>query len=48
MNIAEIWMSPDRAVAEKAMDVFTAKYSAKYRKEVDCLQKDRTALARLL
>lgn len=43
-DIAEIWMSPDRAAAEKAMDVFAAKYGAKYPKAVDCLEKDRQPL----
>ena len=43
-DIAEIWMSPDRAAAEKAMDVFAAKYGAKYPKAVECLEKDRQPL----
>ena len=43
-DIAEIWMSPDRAAAGKAMEVFAAKYGAKYPTAVDCLEKDRDAL----
>ncbi|MDR3517209.1 MAG: IS256 family transposase [Azospirillaceae bacterium] len=43
-DIAEIWMSPDRADAGKAMDVFAEKYGAKYPKAVECLEKDRDAL----
>lgn len=43
-DLAEIWMSPDRAAAEKAIDVFAAKYGAKYPKAVECLEKDRDAL----
>jgi len=43
-DIAEIWMSPDRAAAEKAAGVFAAKYGAKYPKAVECLEKDRQAL----
>ncbi len=43
-DLAEIWMSPDRAAAEKAMGVFAAKYGAKYPKAVECLEKDRQAL----
>jgi transposase-like protein len=43
-DLAEIWMSPDRAAAEKAMDVFASKYGAKYPKAVECLEKDRRPL----
>jgi len=43
-DIAEIWMSPDRVTAEKAIDVFAAKYGAKYPKAVECLEKDRHPL----
>ncbi|CCG40683.1 transposase [Magnetospirillum molischianum DSM 120] len=43
-DLAEIWMSPDRAAAEKAIDVFAAKYGAKYPKAVECLEKDRMPL----
>ncbi|MEA2754456.1 MAG: hypothetical protein QOJ54_745 [Aliidongia sp.] len=43
-DLAQIWMSPDRAAAEKAINVFAAKYGAKYPKAVECLEKDRTAL----
>lgn len=43
-DLAQVWMSPDRAAAEKAINVFAAKYGAKYPKAVECLEKDRTAL----
>ena len=43
-DLAEIWMSPDRAAAEKAIDVFATKYGAKYPKAVECLEKDRMPL----
>ena len=43
-DLAEVWMSPDRAAAAGAIAVFAEKYGAKYPKAVDCLTKDRTAL----
>jgi putative transposase len=43
-NLREIWMAPDRAIAESALITFEAKYAAKYGKAVDCLIKDRAAL----
>jgi putative transposase len=43
-DLAEVWMSPDRASAETAITVFDEKYGAKYPKAVECLTKDRTAL----
>jgi transposase-like protein len=43
-DLAEVWMSPDRASAETAIAVFDEKYGAKYPKAVECLTKDRTAL----
>ena len=43
-GLREIWMSSDRAAAEKAINGFTLKYGAKYEKAVECLTKDREAL----
>lgn len=43
-DLAEVWMSPDRAAAETAIAIFEEKYGAKYPKAVECLTKDRTAL----
>lgn len=42
--IHEIWMSPTKEQAEKAMSHFQANYEAKYPKAVECLQKDRDEL----
>lgn len=43
-DLRAIWMAESRADAAKAMDVFAAKYQAKYPKAVECLTKDRTEL----
>lgn len=43
-DLREVWLAPDRASAEAAIDVFTEKYGAKYAKAVECLTKDRQAL----
>ncbi len=43
-DLAEVWISPDRKAALKAIDVFAEKYGAKYDKAVGCLLKDREAL----
>lgn len=43
-GLREIWMSPDRAAAEKTINGFALKYGAKYDKAVECLTKDREAL----
>ena len=43
-DLAEVWMSPDRATAETAIAIFDEKYGAKYPKAVECLTKDRTTL----
>ena len=43
-DLREIWMAPDRAAAEAAIDTFQEKYAAKYGRAVDCLVKDREAL----
>ena len=42
--IHEIWMSPTKAKAEKAIAFFQATYEAKYPKAVECLLKDRDEL----
>jgi putative transposase len=39
-DLREIWMAPNRAGAEAAINVFAAKYAPKYRNAVDCLIKD--------
>ena len=43
-DLREIYMAPNRASAEAAIDVFAEKYGAKYDKAVDCLTKDQHAL----
>ena len=43
-DLGEVWLSPNRAAAEAAIDVFTEKYGAKYPKAVECLTKDRQTL----
>lgn len=43
-DLREIWLSPNRATAEAAMQTFAEKYAPKYDKAVDCLLKDRDAL----
>lgn len=43
-DLREIWLAPDRATSEAAIDTFAAKYAPKYQKAVDCLVKDRSAL----
>jgi putative transposase len=43
-DLREIWMAPDRATAEAAIDTFQGKYAAKYDRAVACLAKDREAL----
>jgi transposase-like protein len=40
-DLREVWLSPNRATAEAAIDVFAEKYGAKYPKAVECLTKDR-------
>jgi hypothetical protein len=42
--LGEVWLSPIRAAAEVAIDVFAEKYGAKYPKAVECLTKDRQPL----
>ena len=43
-DIHEIWKAETKEAAEKAIGVFTDKYSAKYEKAVNCLIKDKEAL----
>ncbi len=43
-DLREIWMAPDRAAAEAALETFTAKYAPKYEKAAACLVRDREAL----
>lgn len=43
-RLQEIWMAPDRATAEDALDYFIDAYQAKYPKAVDKLVKDRDVL----
>ena len=47
-DLREIYLAPNRASAEVAIDVFAEKYGAKYDKAVECLTKDREALLALL
>ncbi len=44
-DLREVYLAPNRASAEVAIDVFAEKYGAKYDKAVECLTKDRDALA---
>ena len=43
-DLREIYMAPNRASAEVAIDVFVEKYGTKYDKAAACLVKDREAL----
>jgi putative transposase len=43
-DLREIWLSPNRALAEAAMTTFAEKYAPKYDKAVECLIKDRETL----
>lgn len=43
-DIQAIWMAETKVDAEKAFDLFEAKYGAKYDKAVACLKKDRDEL----
>ncbi len=43
-DLHNVWMAETRIDAEKAFDLFTAKYQLKYEKAVHCLMKDRDAL----
>ena len=43
-DLREIWLAPDRVMAEAALATFAAKYAPKYDRAVACLVKDREAL----
>ena len=43
-DLREVYLAPNRASAEVAIDVFAEKYGAKYDKAVDCLTKDRETM----
>ena len=43
-DLRVIWQAETRAAAQAAMDIFSEKYGAKYRKAVACLTKDRDTL----
>src|ERR1700752_2174112 len=43
-DLREVYLAPNRASAEVAIDIFAEKYGAKYDKAVECLTKDREAL----
>src|SRR6195952_864942 len=40
-DLREVYLAPNRASADVAIDVFAEKYAAKYDKAVECLMKDR-------
>ena len=46
-DLREVYLAPNRASAEVAIDVFAEKYRAKYDKAVECLTKDRETLLAL-
>ncbi len=43
-DLHEIWMAETKDDAEKAFDLFVAKYGAKYQSATDCLSKDHDVL----
>jgi transposase-like protein len=43
-DLREVYLAPNRASAEVAIDIFAEKYGAKYDKAVVCLTKDRDTL----
>ena len=43
-DLREVYLAPNCALAEVAIDVFAEKYGAKYDKAVDCLTKDRETM----
>src|SRR5438128_6077892 len=45
--LREVYLAPNRASAEAAIDIFADKYGAKHDKAVECLTKDREALLAL-
>lgn len=46
-DLREVYLAPNRALAEVAIDIFAEKYRAKHDKAVDCLTKDRETLLTL-
>ena len=46
-DLREVYLAPNRASAEVAIDVFAEKYGAKHGNAVECLTKDREALLAL-
>lgn len=46
-DLREVYLAPNRASAEVAIDVFAEKYAAKYDKAVECLTKNRNAMLAL-
>src|SRR5215211_5453512 len=46
-DLREVYLAPNRASAEVAIDIFAEKYGAKYDKAVECLTKDRNTLLAL-
>src|ERR1022692_5121559 len=43
-DLREVYLAPNRAQAEVAIDVFAEKYGANYDKAVECLTKDRKTM----
>ena len=43
-DLREVYLAPNRASAEVAIDVFAEKYGAKHDKAVECLTKDRETM----
>jgi transposase-like protein len=43
-DLREVYLAPNRASAEVAIDVFVEKYGVKYDKAVECLTKDRETM----
>jgi transposase-like protein len=46
-DLREVYLAPNRASAEVAVDVFAEKYAAKYDKAVACLTREREAMLAL-
>src|SRR6266516_15778 len=46
-DLREVYLAPNRASADVAIDLFAEKYAAKYDKAVECLTKDRETLLAL-
>jgi transposase-like protein len=42
-DLRQIWMAPNRATAERAIETFRQKCAPKCARDVACLEKDRTA-----